>query len=52
MIVIYPEERKKQMHIFKPYLEGCHLKKDTPKEIVDIYNDFNSWLRKVMEDNF
>lgn len=51
MIVIYPEERRKQKNIFEPYLEGCHLRDDAPQEVVDVYNDFNLWLEKVLEEN-
>lgn len=51
MIVICPEERRKQKNIFEPYLEGCHLKEDAPQEVVDAYNDYFSWLEKVLEEN-
>lgn len=48
MYIIIPEEKKKLERIFKPYLDGVHLKDDAPQEAVDAFNEFCEWFNKEL----
>lgn len=46
MYIIPPEEIRKLKLIFKPYLEGCYLRKDAPKEVVDAFDKYHKWFKE------
>lgn len=46
MYVIPPDEIRKLKLIFEPYLEGCHLRKDAPKEAADALNEYDKWFEE------
>lgn len=46
MYVIPPEKIRKLKLIFEPYLEGCHLRKDAPKEAVDALDEYDKWFKE------
>lgn len=48
MHVIIPEEMKKMERIYKPYLEGVHLKEDAPKDAKDAYLEFYNWFSETL----
>ena len=33
----YPKELSDLMKVYKPYIEGCHLREDAPKEAKEAY---------------
>ena len=48
MHIIVPEEKKKLKRIFRPYLEGTHLREDAPQEVVDAYDEYYKWFEKEL----
>lgn len=48
MHIIVPEDKKKLKRIFRPYLEGAHLRDDAPQEAVDAFNEFYKWFNEEL----
>ena len=38
-MIVPPEEIRDLWSVFEPYLEGCHLSKDAPKNVVKAYEE-------------
>lgn len=43
MYLIMPEEIRKLKRIFKPYMEGCHLRDDAPPEAIEALEKYDKW---------
>ena len=43
MYLIVPEEIRKLERIFKPYMDGCHLREDAPQEAVEALKKHDAW---------
>ena len=48
MYILIPEEMKKLERIYKPYLDGCKLKKDAPQEAVEAFERFFKWFEEEL----
>jgi hypothetical protein len=46
MILRYTEEVKKLQEIYRPYLDGCHLRDDAPAEAVEAFQKFKDWVNE------
>ena len=46
MILRYSEEVKKLQEIYRPYLDGCHLRDDAPAEAVEAFQKFKDWVNE------
>lgn len=49
MHIIVSEEMKKLKRIFRPYLEGTHLRDDAPQEVVDAFNEYYKWFDEELD---
>lgn len=50
MIFIPPPEIKEKEKRIKPYEVGCHLREDTPQEIIELENEVNAWYDKAFKE--
>lgn len=48
MRVYYPPEMLELRKKFEPYLEGCHLCEDAPKEVVEAYEEYYKWFEEEL----
>ena len=46
MYLIVPEEIRELEKIFKPYMEGCHLKEDAPIEAIEALEKHDKWYEE------
>lgn len=46
MYLLVPEEIRQLRQVFMPFVEGCRLKKDAPKEAVEALEKFLEWFDK------
>ena len=44
MMLRIPEEISNLRLIFGPYMDGCHLRDDAPKEAKEAYEKYDAWF--------
>ena len=51
MYLIVPDEIKALERIFEPYMEGCHLIENAPKEAIEALEKYCEWYRDTQGYN-
>ena len=46
MILQFPEEIKRLEDIYKPYMNGAHLRDDAPQEAKDAFKKEGDWIHE------
>ena len=49
-MMVTPKEIKDLRKIFEPYLEGCHLKENAPKDATEAFEKYVKWHKEVDTD--
>lgn len=52
MTVHFTEEMNRLWDMIKPWLDGCTLRKDAPKEIVEAYKEYDRLFDEQYEFEF
>lgn len=43
----YPKELSDLMKVYKPYIEGCHLREDAPEEAKEAYEKAKKYVLEM-----
>ena len=51
MVPLVPEEIRKLKDVYKPYLEGCHLREDATEEAKEALKKEDEWYEKAFRES-
>lgn len=49
MVFLIPEDMKKLKRIYLPYMDGCKLKSDAPKEAKLAFDKYMTWFKSMFD---